>query len=179
MWEPFVFVIFRSRLLSSIPVHIHSSSALFVGAINLAKGVVGNFHLLWIVRALANWQGGGYLRSRVLPLSLHGYSPQNCTRKSLCNLRTLKPHRINFTRQQQFLTFFFERNGDKGRIGSYTKLCDFTLLFMILQVELRLNKGSLVRPRLVDQVKARINNDDLRALKRLARGSEWSPSKCT
>jgi hypothetical protein len=25
---------------------------------------------------------------------------------------------------------------DKGRIGSYTKLCDFTLLFMILQVEL-------------------------------------------
>jgi hypothetical protein len=45
--------------------------------------------------------------------------------------------------------------GDKGRIGSYMKLCDFTLLFMILQVELRLNKGSLVRPRLVDQVKAR------------------------
>jgi hypothetical protein len=44
---------------------------------------------------------------------------------------------------------------DKDRIGSYTKLCDFTLLFMILQVELRLNKGSLVRPRLVDQVKAR------------------------
>jgi len=29
---------------------------------------------------------------------------------------------------------------DKGRIGLYTKLCDFTLLFMILQVELRLNK---------------------------------------
>ena len=29
---------------------------------------------------------------------------------------------------------------DKGRFGSYTKLCDFTLLFMILQVELRLNK---------------------------------------
>jgi hypothetical protein len=25
---------------------------------------------------------------------------------------------------------------DKGHIGSYTKLCDFTLLFMILQVEL-------------------------------------------
>jgi hypothetical protein len=47
------------------------------------------------------------------------------------------------------------QSGDKGRIGSYTKLCDFTLLFMILQVELRLNKGSLVRPRLVDQVKAR------------------------
>jgi hypothetical protein len=43
---------------------------------------------------------------------------------------------------------------DKGCIGSYTKLCDFTLLFMILQVELQLNKGSLVRPRLVDQVKA-------------------------
>jgi hypothetical protein len=43
---------------------------------------------------------------------------------------------------------------DKGRIGSYTKLCDFTLLFMILQVELQLNKESLVRPRLVDQVKA-------------------------
>jgi len=31
-------------------------------------------------------------------------------------------------------------SGDKGRIGLYTKLCDFTLLFMILQVELRLNK---------------------------------------
>jgi hypothetical protein len=48
-----------------------------------------------------------------------------------------------------------EDSADKGRIGSYTKLCDFILLFMILQVELRLNKGSLVRPRLVDQVKAR------------------------
>jgi len=31
-------------------------------------------------------------------------------------------------------------DGDKGRIGSYTKLCDCTLLFTILQVELRLNK---------------------------------------
>jgi len=30
--------------------------------------------------------------------------------------------------------------GDKGCIGLYTKLCDFTLLFMILQAELRLNK---------------------------------------
>ena len=30
--------------------------------------------------------------------------------------------------------------GDKGRFGSYMKLCDFTLLFMTLQVELRLNK---------------------------------------
>jgi len=30
--------------------------------------------------------------------------------------------------------------GDKGCIGLYMKLCDFTLLFMILQVELRLNK---------------------------------------
>jgi len=29
---------------------------------------------------------------------------------------------------------------DKGRIGLYIKLCDFTLLFMILQVELKLNK---------------------------------------
>ena len=29
---------------------------------------------------------------------------------------------------------------DKGRFGSYQKLCDFTLLFMTLQVELRLNK---------------------------------------
>jgi len=26
---------------------------------------------------------------------------------------------------------------DKGRFGSYTKLCDFYLLFMILQVELK------------------------------------------
>ena len=47
------------------------------------------------------------------------------------------------------------KDGDKGRIGSYTKLCNFTLLFMILQVELWLNKGSLVRPRLVGQVKVR------------------------
>jgi len=31
-------------------------------------------------------------------------------------------------------------HGDKGRFGLYTKICDFTLLFMILQVELRLNK---------------------------------------
>ena len=30
--------------------------------------------------------------------------------------------------------------GDKGRFGSYLKLCDFTLLSMTLQVELRLNK---------------------------------------
>ena len=30
--------------------------------------------------------------------------------------------------------------GDKGRFGSLMKLCDFTLLFMTLQVELRLNK---------------------------------------
>ena len=29
---------------------------------------------------------------------------------------------------------------DKGRFGSYLKLCDFTLLSMTLQVELRLNK---------------------------------------
>ena len=35
---------------------------------------------------------------------------------------------------------WYEQGGDKGRIGLYTKLCDFTLLFMILQVELRLNK---------------------------------------
>ena len=31
-------------------------------------------------------------------------------------------------------------HADKGRFGSYLKLCDFTLLFMTLQVELRLNK---------------------------------------
>jgi len=48
----FTFIVVRSC------VHIHSSSALFVGAVNLAKEVVGNFHLLWIVRALVNWQGG-------------------------------------------------------------------------------------------------------------------------
>ena len=29
---------------------------------------------------------------------------------------------------------------DKGHFSSYMKLCDFTLLFMTLQVELRLNK---------------------------------------
>ena len=32
------------------------------------------------------------------------------------------------------------RAGDKGRFGSYLKLCDFTSLFMTLQAELRLNK---------------------------------------
>ena len=49
-------------------------------------------------------------------------------------------------------------SGDKGHSGSYLKLCDFTLLFMTLQVELRLNKGSLVRPRLVDQVNMRVHH---------------------
>ena len=47
---------------------------------------------------------------------------------------------------------------DKGHFGSYMKICDFTLLFMILLVELRLNKGSLVRPRLVDQVNRRVHH---------------------
>ena len=47
---------------------------------------------------------------------------------------------------------------DKGCFGSYMKLCDFILLFMTLQVELRLNKGSLVRPRLVDQVNTCIHH---------------------
>jgi len=43
--------------------------------------------------------------------------------------------------EQRFRAMFEKEQGDdKGRIGSYTKLCDFTLLFMILQVELRLNK---------------------------------------
>jgi len=45
-------------LFTFIVVHSCSSSALFVGAVNLAKEVVGNFHLLWIVRALVNWRGG-------------------------------------------------------------------------------------------------------------------------
>ena len=47
---------------------------------------------------------------------------------------------------------------DKGRFGSYMKPCDFTLLFMTLQVELRLNKGSLVKLRLVDQVNTRVHH---------------------
>jgi len=51
----FAFIVVRSC------VHIRSLSALFVGAVNLAKEVVGNSHLLWIVRALVSWQGGGYL----------------------------------------------------------------------------------------------------------------------
>ena len=49
-------------------------------------------------------------------------------------------------------------HADKGCFGLYMKLCDFTLLFMILQVELRLNKGSLVRPRLVDQVNTHVHH---------------------
>ena len=32
--------------------------------------------------------------------------PQNRARKSLCNLWALKPCRVDFTRQQQFLTIF-------------------------------------------------------------------------
>jgi len=55
----FVFAIFRSCSLLSVRVHLCSSSASFVGAINLAKReVVGDFHLSWIVRALVSWQGG-------------------------------------------------------------------------------------------------------------------------
>ena len=34
--------------------------------------------------------------------------PQNRARKSLCNLRTLKPRHVDFMRQQRFLTFFKE-----------------------------------------------------------------------
>jgi hypothetical protein len=34
------------------------------------------------------------------------------------------------------LAYAKEERADKGCIGSYMKLCDFTLLFMILQVEL-------------------------------------------
>ena len=33
---------------------------------------------------------------------------------------------------------------DKGHFGSFMKLCDFTLLFMTLQVELRLNKKRII-----------------------------------
>ena len=47
-------------------------------------------------------------------------------------------------------------SADKGHTCSYVKLYDFTLLFMILQLEYGVNKGSLVRPRLVDQVKAHV-----------------------
>ena len=39
-----------------------------------------------------------------------------------------------------YIIHIIAENGDKGRFGSYMKLCDFTLLFMTLQVELRLNK---------------------------------------
>ena len=79
--------IHESRSLSSVRVHIHSSSALFVGTVNLAKEVVGNFHLLWIVRALAKWQGGGYLPG-YFP-SLHGYIPRAVSLSSdLCRCRT-------------------------------------------------------------------------------------------
>src|SRR5882762_390808 len=39
-------------------------------------------------------------------------------------------------RKTTFLQEYIPR-ADKGRFGSYTKLCDFTLLFMILQVELK------------------------------------------
>ena len=79
--------IHESHSLSSVCVHIHSSSALFVGTVNLAKEVVGKFHLLWIVRALAKWQGGGYLLG-YFP-SLHGYIPRAASLSSdLCCCRT-------------------------------------------------------------------------------------------
>ena len=41
---------------------------------------------------------------------------------------------------EQLDLLFLLGTADKGRFGSYMKLCDFTLLFMTLQVELRLNK---------------------------------------
>jgi len=44
-------------------------------------------------------------RSRI-PLVLFLPCPQNRTRKSLCNLRTLKLCRVDFTRRQRFLTFY-------------------------------------------------------------------------
>jgi hypothetical protein len=49
---------------------------------------------------------------------------------SECFTRRWKPRR-----RQQYPEMS-KKSVDKGRIGSYTKLCDFTLLFMILQVEL-------------------------------------------
>src|SRR5258708_19916035 len=82
MWGSFTFVIFRSRLLSSIHVHIHSLSALFVGAVNLAKEVVGSFHLLWFVRGAGELVGRGLLLTGVLPLSLHGYIPRSASLSS-------------------------------------------------------------------------------------------------
>ena len=56
---------------------------------------------------LSNLRENSYV---VLLIVLFLPRPQNRARKSLCNLRTLKPRRVDFTRQQQFLTFFFERN---------------------------------------------------------------------
>ena len=72
-------------------------------------------------------------------------------------------------------------DGDKGCFGSYLKLCDFTLLFMILQVKLKLNKriSSETQTSWSKWTHMHINNDILQALKRLAHGLEWSPSKCT
>src|SRR5258708_39189972 len=88
MWGSFTFVIFRSRLLSSVRVHIHSLSALFVGAVNLAKEAVGSFHLLWFVRGAGELVGRGLLTG-VLPLSLHGYIPRSASLSSdLCCCRT-------------------------------------------------------------------------------------------
>ena len=74
-----MFVIFRSRSLSSVRVHIRSSSTLFVGAINLAKKkVVGNSGCWQTGREGFTYRG-----------TLHGYIPQSASLLSdLCHCRT-------------------------------------------------------------------------------------------
>jgi len=74
-----VFVIFRSCSLSSLRVHIHSSSTLFVGAVNLAKKkVVGNSGRWRTGREGFTYRG-----------TLHGYISRSASLSSdLCHRRT-------------------------------------------------------------------------------------------
>jgi len=44
------------------------------------------------------------------------------------------------TAADDFVALVARSGDDKGRTGSYVKLCEFTLLFMNLQLEYRVNK---------------------------------------
>ena len=77
---------------------------------------------------------GPTLPSIQYPAAHSPMTTRTVTQASNHPLSSLSTARLSFV----FDTFL--SGGDKGRFGSYLKLWDFTLLFMTLQVELRLNK---------------------------------------
>ena len=91
-----------------------------------------------LVNGVRNELGFTFLLVLFLP------RPQNRARKPLCNLRTLKPRRVDFTRRQQFLTFFFfERN--RLCIANYIQKPNFEgrwllLVWTFLSMEMRPNQ---------------------------------------